>query len=462
MMHSLRVRLLLWLLLPLAAFIAVGGWMSYVSARDTAQLMQDNALLTSARTIGEDVDWSDGALKADIPPAALEIFESPYHDQVFYKVYTSSGRLLGGAPELADPPRLVNDQPVYYDTAIDDVPLRAVAYARELYDSGRTERVTVIVGKTEASRVAMLKDLLRPQLIRQCLMLALVVILVPLGLAAELRPLIKLRNDVADREAMQLEPVRPDDHLPTELRPIVDAINLCIARLKLHVSMQRQFVADAAHQLRTPLAVLDAQIQAAGETGECAPEVGKGLSAMRRTSRMMAAMTNQLLLLAQAEAASSASVRDKVDLAAVVSSVLEELAVAADRRDIDLGAELGEHAWVAGSEGLLTALVANLVDNAIRYIQPGGQITAACDRHDDTIVLRVMDNGPGIAPEARAHVFERFYRATGQGEGSGLGLPIVQQIARAHGGTVALAPGAGRVGLVVTVRLPVWAVQGET
>jgi two-component system, OmpR family, sensor histidine kinase TctE len=172
-------------------------------------------------------------------------------------------------------------------------------------------------------------------------------------------------------------------------------------------------------------------------------------------------MTNQLLMLAQAEAVPTASLRARVDLVEIVASVLEELVMAAQRRDIDLGASLEEHAWVAGSEGLLVALVSNLVDNAIRYTQPGGKVTVTCHTRNERVVLRVIDNGPGIPPEARAHVFERFYRATQQTEGSGLGLPIVQQIARSHGGKVTLAPGPGRIGLVAVVRLPVWAQQGD-
>lgn len=464
MIHSLRARLLLWVMLPLGAYFAVSAWMSYRAASDTAQLLQDSALLTSARTIIEDVDWVNGALVSDIPPAALEIFESPYQDQVFYKVYTSSGRLLGGTPALADPPQPLGGrrgiQPLFYDTEVNGQPIRAVAYARELYDSGAIERVVVVVGKTEASRLAMLHELLRPQLIRQCLMLALVMILVPLGLAAELRPLIRLRDEVADREAMQLEPLRADTVLPTELRPIVDAINLCIARLDLHVSMQRQFIADAAHQLRTPLTLLDTQIQYAGQAD--GQNAAQALAAMRRTSRMMTAMTNQLLLLAQAESVTTASVQAEVDLSEIVSSVLEELVVAAQRRDIDLGAELGENLRAPGNAGLLTALVANLVDNAIRYAREGGRVTVTCHRRRETVVLRVIDNGPGIPAEARAHVFERFYRATQQVEGSGLGLPIVRQIVLAHKGHVSLAPGPGRIGLVVTVRLPAWHDRKET
>ncbi|QBR01263.1 sensor histidine kinase [Paraburkholderia pallida] len=454
MVHSLRARLLLWLLLPLAAFVVVSGGMSYDAARQTADLLQDNALLASARTIIEDVDWDNGALTANIPPAALEIFESPYQDQVFYKVLVGDGRLLGGAPDLAPPPAGA-PLPAFYDTTYDGAPIRAVAYERMLYDSGHAERVTVIVGKTVASRQAMIDGLWRPQLIRQWLMLALAVLLVPLGLTLELRPLMKLKDDVADREPTQLEPIRPD-HLPSELRPIVDAINQCIARLKVHASTQRQFIADAAHQLRTPLTLLATQIQFASQCEAHDPALFDALRGVRRTSHKMAELTNQLLLLAQAESMAPARKGTRVDLAAVVSSVLEELIQAAQQREIDLGADLADGVEAAGNAGLLASLASNLVDNAIRYTQPGGNVTALCRRVGDEVVLQVVDNGPGIPAEARKHVFERFYRIATDTEGTGLGLAIVHQVARSHGGSVSMAPGDGRVGLVVTVRLPVW------
>jgi two-component system sensor histidine kinase TctE len=457
MMHSLRARLLWWVLLPLGAFMLVAGVMAYDAARKTADLLQDNALLASARTIGEDVEWINGELTANLPPAALEIFESPYQDHVFYKVVAGADRLLSGWPELALPSDTNASYPVFYDTTLDGQSIRAVAYRRQVYNAGEALPVTVVVGKTQASREGMLRDLWHPQLIRQGLMLVLAVLFVLIGLTSELRPLMKLKNDVADRDPMELEPVRLD-RLPTELRPIVDAINQCIARLKLHTSTQRQFIADASHQLRTPLTLLDTQVQCARQNVEDAPALSDALEAIHRTSRKMTEITNQLLLLARAESAPSPAQNVPVDMRLVIASVLEDLILAAQRREIDLGAELDDNAdlRVAGSEQLLTALVSNLVDNAIRYTHEGGLVTARCRREGDEIVLEVVDNGPGIPAEMRAHVFERFYRGMTNIEGTGLGLSIVQRIAQSHGGTVGVAPGKGRVGLVATVRLPAW------
>jgi two-component system sensor histidine kinase TctE len=284
-MLSLRECLLWWLLLPLAVFVVIAGAMSYDTARRTADLVHDNMLVSSARTIVEDVDWEGGALVARIPPAALEIFASPEHDRVFYRVVTGCGRLLAGSPDLALPDARAT-HPVFYDTTLAGLPVRAVAYERQLYDAGTTEAVTVVVGKTQASRDMMVKALWHPQLLRLLLMLVFAMGLVYLGLTFELRPLMKLRSDVADRKPMELEPIHTE-RLHSEMRPIVDAINQCISRLNLHAVTQRQFIADAAHQLRTPITVLDSQIQYARQREGPDLALKEVLVCMQRSSRKM-------------------------------------------------------------------------------------------------------------------------------------------------------------------------------
>lgn len=420
--------------------------------QETADLLQDNVLLSSVRVIGEDIDWDNGNIVVQIPPAALELFESPDQDNVFYRVEGTQHRLLAGNPDLRLPAGL-SSVPVFYTTTLDDGRrVRAVAYVRQLFDSGRTEEVTVAVAKTQRSRDAMVTRLWHPQLVRLFLMLVLAMSLVYLGLTFELRPLMKLKDDVADRGPLQLEPIRAEN-LHFELRPIVDAINQCISRMSQQTATQRQFISDAAHQLRTPLTLLDAQIQFARQRGGHDEPLSDALTSMHTSSRKMTTLTNKLLLLAQAESVTPSGVQDEVDLTMVIAGVLEQLIVLAQKRDIDLGAELEEDLVVIGDEALTTALVTNLVDNALRYTQPGGCVTVTAQRDEDRVILRVVDNGPGISAEARSRAFERFYRASSDTEGTGLGLAIVREIAYRQGGTVALAAGAGGIGLVVTVEL---------
>ncbi|BAN27031.1 histidine kinase (plasmid) [Caballeronia insecticola] len=425
------------MLVPLAIYVFVTGKAAYDNARHTADLVQENTLLASARMIAGEVEWSDGRLLVDIPPAALEVFASPQGDQVFYNVSVDDGRLLAGAPDF--PVKRTSagyDTPTYYDADLNGKSIRAVGYVRQMYDNGAIRRVLVSVGKTQASRDAMIRELWRPQLVRQIEMVLLAVALTCIGLTFELRPLLKVKDEVMDRDPMQLEPLRVE-RLHTELRPIVEAINQCIARLGLQVAAQRRFIADAAHQLRTPLTLLETQLQFARQHVAMEPSLSEALAAMQRSNRSMVGLTNKLLLLAQAEAADYTQLaKQKVDLAAIAQNVIEDLAMFAQKREIDLGAELVESAWMIGHEALLSALVYNVAENAIRYTQAGGHVTVAVARDAQRVTLTVTDDGPGIPAEARSRVFEPFYRAATETEGTGLGLSIAREIVLAHRGEI--------------------------
>lgn len=178
MTNSLRVRLLWWLLVPLALYVFVTGKAEYDNARRTADLVQDNQLISSARMIAGAVEWVDGFLRVDVPPAALEIFASPYRDQVFYSVNVDDRQLLAGTPEFPPRPAQAADTPDHYDTALYGQNVRAVGLVRLMYDNGATRHVRVTVGKTVRSRDAMAEQLWRPQLVRQIEMIALAVALV--------------------------------------------------------------------------------------------------------------------------------------------------------------------------------------------------------------------------------------------------------------------------------------------
>jgi two-component system sensor histidine kinase TctE len=439
MTNSLRIRLLWWLLVPLAIYVFVTGKAAYDNARHTADLVQENTLLASARMIAGEVEWSDGRLLVDIPPAALEVFASPYGDQVFYNVSVDDGRLLAGVPDFPQSQNSAHhDAPNYYDGDLHGKTIRAVGVVRQMYDNGAIRRVLVSVGKTQASRDAMVRELWRPQLVRQIEMVLLAVALACIGLTFELRPLLKVKEEVMDRDPMQLEPLRVE-RMHTELRPIVEAINQCIARLGLQVAAQRRFIADAAHQLRTPLTLLETQLQFARQHREIEPTLSEALAAMQRSNRSMVGLTNKLLLLAQAEAADYTQLaKHRIDLSAIAQDVIEDLAMFAQKREIDLGAELVESAWMIGHEALLSALVYNITENAIRYTQPGGHVTVAVARDAQRVTLTVTDDGPGIPAEARSRVFEPFYRASADTEGTGLGLSIAKEIVISHRGHIAL------------------------
>ena len=455
MSGSLRVRLLWWMLVPLALYVAFTATSEYRSARRTADLVQDGRLVASARMLAGEVRWVDGALRADVPPAALELFASPQHDQVFYSVRAEGGPLLAGVPDFPPPSAApAVDAPSTDDAMLRGVAVRAASVVRFMYDNGRVERVHVSVGTTGRSRDAMVDALWRPQLIRQIGIVVLAVVLACIGLTFELRPLVRLGENVVDRDPMHLAPIRVE-RLHTELRPIVDAINQCIARLGAQSAAQRRFIADAAHQLRTPLTLLGTQLQYARQQHVLDATLDETLAAMHQSNRAMVALTNKLLLLAQAEALDLARLPgEAVDFAEVAREVMETLALLAQTRGIDLGAELDGPAPVCGHRELLSAMVGNLVENALRYTPAGGRVTVSVRRDGEAVVLDVLDNGPGIAAEARARVFEPFFRASQDPDGTGLGLAIVREIAQSHRADVGLEPGPGGRGVRAWVVLP--------
>jgi two-component system sensor histidine kinase TctE len=283
------------------------------------------------------------------------------------------------------------------------------------------------------------------------------------ALTLELRPIVRLSQQLAQRDPLHLDLVVDPAALHSELRPVADTINRFVGQLKAHSEAQRRFIADAAHQLRTPLAMQASQIEFArytrqhrGEWDTRRADMDAMWVAMQTSNRRLVDVTNKLLLLAQAEHGDAHTRLERVDLSAVALRCVEQLAALADRRRIDLGLEATPCAVVLAQPALLDALTGNLLDNALRYTQEGGRVTVGVRQLEGGAVeLTVEDNGPGIAPEVRERVFERFYRVAQDTEGTGLGLAIVREIARAFDANVDLAANPREAsGLLVTVLFP--------
>ncbi|CAJ0878397.1 sensor histidine kinase [Ralstonia flatus] len=455
--HSLRARLVLWLALPLVVYVAADGWLDLAAARHNADLVHFHALDTAAQMISGQVEWDEGRLRVSVPPAALAVFaapESPVRDQVTYQVSTEHGRLLAGRLDFGTRPAFdaagLADAGTYTDT-VEGRPVHVAAVVRTMYDAGRTERVVTRVAQTMNGRDAMIRQLWWPATVRQLALVGLALAMILIGLTLELRPILRLAGNVSARAPTDLAPLDPDG-LQHELQPIAGAFNQYLQRIADNALTQKRFIADAAHQMRTPLAILDTQMQVAAQANADAA-LHEVLKAARTSTRNLADLINDLLLLSQAEA--SAATSEAVDLSQVARTVLEDLALLADGRQIDLGIEPAEQpVWTSGNRTLIAALLFNLVDNAVRYTQEGGHVTVQVSADYGWAMLTVIDNGPGIPPEAYTRVFERFTRLEGtQTQGSGLGLAIVRQIVDRMGGQIALAPGPGGVGLAVTVWL---------
>jgi two-component system sensor histidine kinase TctE len=310
----------------------------------------------------------------------------------------------------------------------------------------------------------MLRTLWWPSMEYLLIALVLAIVLAVAALTLELRPIVRLRQQLAQRDPLHLDLVVDPTALHSELRPVADTINRFVGQLKAHSEAQRRFIADAAHQLRTPLAMQASQIEFArytrqhrGEWDTRRADMDAMWVAMQTSNRRLVDVTNKLLLLAQAEHGDAHTRLERVDLAPVALRCVEQLAALADRRRIDLGLEAEQEAVVLAQPALLDALAGNLLDNALRYTQEGGRVTVGVRRVgvEGAVELTVEDNGPGIAPEVRERVFERFYRVAQDTEGTGLGLAIVREIARAFEANVDLAANPREAsGLLVTVRFP--------
>ncbi|KAA1179504.1 sensor histidine kinase [Rhizobium tropici] len=447
---SLRAQLFAWVVLTLIGAICINLYLSFRSANATADLVTDRTLLASARVIAEAVHVdASGTVQIDIPPAALEMFDTGYGDRVFYQVVTAWGNLVAGFPDLPRPKRdLIGEDRTFRTDGV-----RVLMLSHPVVGLDRDSTISVAVAVTHNSQYAMRRRLWLSDFTKQLALVLLAGVVTIIGLQRGLAPVLRLRDAVRARGRQRLDPLDPH-MVQNELRPLVHALNDHMERVQNQMAAQRRFVSNAAHQLRTPLALISTQASVAAREADNARR-DEALTALRSSTRQVTRLASQLLTLSRAEPGSRRPRNDTIDLAETARRVLETLAEEALRRNIDLGLEAAETpVHIEGDGTMLREMLVNLVDNALRYTQAGGRVTVGVGRDDDTALLWVEDNGPGIPEAERAQVFERFYRIMGtEPEGSGLGLAIVREVVDGAGGSVTLGEATGG-GLLVSVRLP--------
>ena len=453
MAHSLRGRLLAWVMLPLAGAVVLAGVVSRQNAEATAAVVQDRLLLGSARIVAEQLRFEDGSIQDPIPPAALELFQSSDLDHVYYRVVTSDGRTVTGYPEfqLSDA-RLQPETAQFFDASVRGQAVRAVVYLQPVLTETGIQPVRVQIAQTLQGRSALAKSLWMQAMVQQLATLALVALLVWVGLRNCLKPLLRLRDAVLGRRPGSLHALEIAA-VPVELSPLVDAINEYAMRLERHTSVQQSFIQNAAHQLRTPLTLLTTQVSYAIRASDLAGR-SESLSAIRQTVQQSVRLVNQLLTLSSAEVHGPGELHDAQGrLDEVVRRVLEDMAGRAQSKRIDLGFEAAaSDVCVRGHEVTLREIVMNLVDNAIRYTQAGGIVTTRITVAPGAVTLTVEDNGPGVPEPERERVLERFYRIDDRdSDGCGLGLAIVKEFSSQLGATLALRTASGGAGLAVDV-----------
>jgi len=387
----------------------------------------------------------------------VQLLRSDRRDRIYYAVRDNDGNVVAGEPQMAPlvgAPRfgvatLQNGQ-------IGEEPVR-VAVLQLPDPRNADDTITIQVAETLNKRQA-LTEALRTQAVAlpQVLVLVVAILLIVYGYTFVLRPMQRLRALIDNRGSNDLSPLDPEA-APQDLRPLILSINGLMERLSTSVAAQRRFIADAAHQLRTPLAGIKSQTELAlVERDPGAVRVA--LKRLAKGTEHATELANRLLTLARAGTPLTAPPVD-VDLIGVVRDTIAQHLPDALARRHDLGFEgrLATPCVVHGDALLLREMLSNLIDNALRYSPDGGAITVSVERDPRSggVTLAVADTGPGIPADERERVFEPFYRgADVVAAGTGLGLPIVRTIAHAHGASVSLGPGADGHGLRVAVAFP--------
>jgi len=462
-MVSLQRKLLLWLLLPQLILWLAGGMVTYRLAAGYANRAIDASLVQSSRALLRQVKPIEQGLLIDFPRAAQEILEADPKDRVMYTVSTPPGRFILGNNQLPAPPAAAShklDTPYFYDGEVagDDGKQKAMRIAA-LYVAygGVTEpdqTMLVQVARSSANQQELARSILADTLLPLSLLVMAMSLIVWAGVKAGLAPLARLRREVERRAPNDLTPLKLD-LAPVELHSLANALNQLLESVRSQVGAQQRFIGDAAHQLRTPLAGLKSQTRLALEAASDDAQRSR-LTLVHQSAVRSAHLVSQLLTLARAEpGAATALERCSVDLTKLVQELVAQLVPRALRAGADLGVAEATPVMVYANAPLLREALTNLIDNALHYAGPQAEVTVSAETEagGNYALLKVIDNGPGIAAADRARVFERFVRATSQGDGCGLGLAIVKEIVERHHGRILLSDNQPH-GLIITLRLP--------
>jgi two-component system sensor histidine kinase TctE len=460
---SLRNQLLRWLIVPLVVLVAINAVSLYRDALDAADVAYDRSLLASTRALAERVSIRDGHVVADVPYVALDSFETDTLGRIYYKVSGINGETISGFDDLPPVPKSVKRSEAYpalvrfYHADYNGEPVRIAALLQPVYDDSMRGIALIQVGETLDARRELSRKILLSTLLRQAMLILAVATLVWISVKLVLRPLMQLKTVVEERSLHDLSEI--DQALVhREVRPLVRAMNGTTARMQNLIASQRRFIADASHQLRTPLTVLKTQAELALRAND--PAAMRAIVAsIAQTTDSTVHLANRLLTLARIEHGSEAAALAPMSLTDLVRDVAMELAVPAVQKRIDLSLEADGDVTVHGQALMLHELVTNLVDNAIRYTPVDGAVLLRVSRVGNGAMLEVQDSGPGIAAGEHDKVFTPFYRAGATMEanpsGTGLGLTIVRDIVAVHAADIALDAGIGGAGLTVRVVFPV-------
>lgn len=467
--RSLFGEILDWMLAPLLFVWPISIAVTHYFANNVAGYPYDQGLRQNVSAIARQIRFVEGKPVINLSDSARAILRADEIDKVYFHIVTREKKVLAGDRDLPLPDDLPS-LPVdvgdigFRDAEVNGEDVR-IAYQFLAIDNLPPERWLLIeVGETLEKRGQLANKIIASVILPQFIIIPLVVVLVWFGLSQGLRPLTVLRRKIEVRREGDLSPISTK-RVPEELQPLIEAFNALLERMQANMEAQQRFIADAAHQMRTPLTGLKTQAQIAVRENNPAA-LRHALHQMAEAADRASHLINQLLALARAEANQGAQTLDRLDLDALLRQVIEDWIGPALSHGIDLGYEpMSGQSEIEGNAFLLRELLNNLVDNALRYTPSGGIVTGRLVPMIDALVLEIEDSGIGISEEDADKVFERFFRAEDTGrEGSGLGLAIVREIAELHGATATLRPnpkGRGSIARVVFPRPVEWQTATE-
>ena len=452
---SLRKKLLVLLVPPLLILILIASSILFRFAIVEQRDAFDNALYDSAYSIYQLIQKSDDSIEnLSLPKNEKQFILNDQSDVIFYNVVGTDGKLLNGDSDGGLMPQIKEQtsNPNFRDGIVHNLNVRIVSTLVSIQKNGVELPVYIQVAETLNKREALASNVLIDIIVPQLLLVLFTIIIIWFGVERGLQPLFDLQAAVSKRSYLDLSAIEMPD-VPTEVMILVNSVNSLMRQLESVLSAQNRFIADAAHQLRTPLAGAQAQLELA--LLESDPDQHQEL--LERVSTSMERLSHtitQLLSLARSQQdASHNMVMSRVNLNKIAQEVTTDMVPTAIKKGLDLGFEADTQSTIIlGDSKRLKEMLYNLVDNALLYTPAGGKVTVKVQHEAGEIVLSVIDNGPGIPKSEREKVFERFHRVIGTGqEGSGLGLAIVMEIAQLHQANVEIADEPRKKGLNIQV-----------
>ena len=450
--RSLFGEILDWMLTPLLLLWPISLALTWLVAQGLANKPFDRAMVYNVQALAQQVRLGpDKKVEFSLPQPASELLRADETDLVYYQVRGANNEHLSGDRDVPLPSD-EEEKGSSYEVHIRDDEMRGmevrVAYTWIRLDADGKRPALVQVAETREKRSVLAAEIIKGVMLPQFALLPLAVLLVWLALVRGIKPLSELEERIRARKPDDLSPL-DDKAVPMEVAPLVLSVNDLLERLKDSIVTQKRFLADAAHQLKTPLAGLRMQADLAQRSGSSEEDLKKSLQQIGRASVQATHTVNQLLSLARAEGGGASVPQQACDMARMVSDVLQDCLPRAMDKGLDLGYEGVDPdtpgVKVMGNPILLKEMVRNLVENAMNYTpstdeRPGViTVRVLVDPYSKALVLQVEDNGPGIPLPERELVFQPFYRALGTNvDGSGLGLPIVKEIAQQHGATISI------------------------